>query len=81
MNRHLRNLLEFIAFVAVTALIWVAVPVQAHTADQMPGSGTKLIELRALQQQRDARLCQAAAVLSGHTAVTGPQLGSSSPSD
>lgn len=29
MNRYLRNLLEFIAFVAVTALIWIAVPVQA----------------------------------------------------
>jgi hypothetical protein len=42
MNRHLRNLLEFIAFVAVTAIIWIAVPVEARAADQVPGSMTQL---------------------------------------
>jgi hypothetical protein len=40
MNRYLRNLLEFVAFVAVTAIIWIAVPVEAHSADQLPGAVT-----------------------------------------
>jgi hypothetical protein len=33
MNPHLRNALEVIAFIVVVALIWIAVPVQAHSVD------------------------------------------------
>ena len=40
MNRYLRNLLEFVAFVAVTAIIWIAVPVEARSADQLPSAVT-----------------------------------------
>lgn len=33
MNRWLRETLETAAFIAIVTLIWLAIPVQAHTID------------------------------------------------